>query len=384
MDARPVARSGYEGRVSETSILTPQIVGGATAAELSVIAPTMNERANVARLVDKLAAALEGERWEVIFVDDNSADGTWEAVKEMAQLDPRVRCLRRVGRRGLSGAVVEGFLASSAPFVAAIDADMQHDETLLPRMLAAIRGDCDIVVGSRYLEASGLDQGLSPIRKAGSRLTSALARRALGVEVSDPMAGFFMVRREAVERVAPRLESSGFKVLFDLLACQPTPLRVKELAYSFKERAAGESKMDARVVLEYFGLLAARLSGDLVSPDFLFFLVIGSTGLAVHMLVLALTQRLPLTSAQALAALTAMTSNYLLGNYITYRDRRRSGWRLIRGYIRFCAICALGLAGSVAVATVLHAHGVPRLLAGLVGAGCGAVWNYIVIFIGGG
>ena len=353
--------------------------------ELSVVAPTFNERANVEKLVGKLEATLTGVAWEVIFVDDDSPDGTADLVKALAARDSRVRCIRRVGRRGLAGAVIEGALASAAPYVAVIDADMQHDETLLPRMLAVLRGgETDLVVGSRYLEAAGLQQGLSPIRKAGSQLATALGKRALKADVSDPVSGFFMIRREAVERVAGRLEPGGFKILFDVIASQDAPLRIKELPYAFQAREAGESKMGGRVALEYLGLVAAKLSGDLISPRMVFFGLVGLSGVAVHMGVLwaahAVLARF--AYAQALAALAAMTSNYLVNNAVTYRDRRLKGWRVIAGYLRFCALCSVGLAANVAVAAELNAHGVPWAAAGLIGAGCGAVWNYVSTYLG--
>ncbi|MBV9994716.1 MAG: polyprenol monophosphomannose synthase [Caulobacteraceae bacterium] len=353
--------------------------------ELTVIAPTFNERANVARLVEKLDAALDGERWEVLFVDDNSPDGTAELVKQMAASDSRIRCLRRVGRRGLAGAITEGMLASAAPFVAVIDADLQHDETLLPRMLTTLRaGDCDVVAGSRYLDDAGLAHGLSPIRKWGSQVATALARRALGVEMSDPMGGFFMARREVVERVAHKLSPAGFKLLFDIAACQPEPLRVKEIAYAFKNRTAGESKMDARVVAEYFGLLAARLSGDVISPQLIFFVCVGGAGLVAQMLGLALAHGpLSFARADAVAAFVGATVTYLAGQAAAYRARRRKGLRLLVGYLRFAMLAALGVAGNVALAVTLSAHGVPPLLAGLAGAACGAVWSYAAVAIAG-
>jgi dolichol-phosphate mannosyltransferase len=356
----------------------------APGAELTVVAPTFNESGNVARLVEKLDAALRGVAWEVIFVDDDSPDGTAALVKQIAAADPRVRCLRRVGRRGLAGAVIEGALASAAPYVAVIDADMQHDETLLPRMLNTLRaGDVDLVVGSRYLEAAGLAEGLSPIRKLGSQAATALGRKALKTDVSDPVSGFFMIRREAIDRVAGRLQPSGFKVLFDIIASQPEPLRVKELPYAFQAREAGESKMGGRVALEYLGLVAAKLSGDLISPRMVFFGLVGFSGVLVHMAVLwAAQQALPFAYAQALAAVTAMTSNYFVNNTVTYRDRRLKGWRLLGGYLRFCLLCAVGLAANVAVAAELHAHGLAWPLAGLAGAACGAVWNYVSTYLG--
>ena len=369
---------------SEVTASRPQPRPARAGCELTVVAPTFNERANVARLVDKLEAALRGVAWEVIFVDDDSPDGTAAAVKEIAATDPRVRCLRRVGRRGLAGAVIEGALASAAPFVAVIDADMQHDETLLPRMLASLRGgEVDLVVGSRYLEAAGLAEGLSPIRKLGSRAATALGKKALKAEVSDPVSGFFMIRRECVDRVASRLQPSGFKILFDIIASQPAPLRVEELPYAFQAREAGESKMGGRVALEYLGLVLAKLSGDLISPRLVFFGLVGASGVVVHMAALWAAQRaLPFAWAQGLAAVTAMTSNYLVNNLVTYRDRRLKGWRLLAGYARFCLLCSVGLAANVAVAAELNAHGLDWPLAGLAGAACGAAWNYVSTYLG--
>jgi dolichol-phosphate mannosyltransferase len=359
---------------------------GVAGPDLTVIAPTFNERANIARLVAKLASALEGVRWEVVFVDDDSPDGTAALVKEIARADARVRCIRRVGRRGLAGAVVEGVLSSAAPYVAVIDADMQHDETLLPRMLATLRsGEAELVVGSRYLEASGLEQGLSPIRKLGSQVATALGRKALKTPLSDPVSGFFMARREVVERVASRLEPSGFKILFDIVASQTEPLSVAELPYAFQAREAGESKLDGRVALQYLGLVAAKLSGDLISPRLVFFGLVGLSGVAVQLGVFSLAHgffHVAFVYAQSLAALTAMTSNFFVNNAVTYRDRRLKGWRLAGGYLRFCLLCAIGLAANVALGTELHRHGLDSTLASLAGAGSGAAWNYVSTYLG--
>jgi dolichol-phosphate mannosyltransferase len=191
-----------------------------------------------------------------------------------------------------------------------------------------------------------------------------------------------MIRREAVDRVAEQLEPSGFKILFDIIASQLEPLRVKELPYAFAAREAGESKLDNRVALEYLGLVASKLSRGLFSPRLIFFGLVGLSGVLVHMSVLWAAQGLGFAYAQAMAGVTAMTSNYFINNVITYRDKRLKGWRLLSGYLRFCGLCAIGLVASVGIGSELHAHGVPWPIAGLAGAVSGAAWNYVSTYLG--
>jgi dolichol-phosphate mannosyltransferase len=345
-----------------------------------VVIPTFCERANVAPLIERLRAVLEGQRWQAIFVDDNSPDGTAEAIKAVAAVDPRIACIHRVGRRGLAGAVLEGVMSSAAPFVAVIDADLQHDEALLPRMLEILRaGDADLVIGSRYVGGGAAEAGFGRIRRIGSRLAGAAARVALKADIADAVSGFFMVRREVVERVAPQVSTQGFKVLFDIVASQPAPLRIVELPYAFGARRAGASKLDGRVVLEYLGLVTAKLTGGLVPARALLFFLVGSSGLLVHFLVLygCRAGGLGFGASQAIAAGMAMTSNFLVNNAITYRDRRLRGLGLVIGYFRFCGLCALGFIANLAIAEYVH-HLTPWWwLAAAAGAGFGAVWNYV-------
>jgi len=348
--------------------------------ELTVVIPTFNERENVPPLILRLGKALEGVVWQAIFVDDNSADGTAEVVKAIGARDPRISCLHRIGRRGLAGAVIEGIMASAAPVVAVIDADLQHDETILPRMLKLIQSDAaDLVVGSRYLAPEGAKIGLSPLRLAGSRLATWIARRVLRADVTDPVSGFFMIRRTLFERVGPQLSPQGFKILFDIIASQPKPLRIVETPYVFAERRAGASKLDGRVVIDYLGLILSKFSRGLIPPRALMFGLVGSSGVIVHLAVLALCRSLgfAFVGAQEMAAVIAMTSNFLINNQVTYRDRRLRGLSLLTGYVRFCALCGLGLIANVAIADLVH-HWTPIWwLAGAAGALFGAVWNYV-------
>jgi len=275
--------------------------------ELSIVVPTFNEAANVPLLVAALDAALRGIAWEVIFVDDDSRDGTTDAVRNIGAADARVRCIRRIGRRGLSGASIEGMLSSSAGIVATMDGDLQHDETLLPAMLAQIRSGADVVVASRFAAAASASDGLSATRLKGSQLATQLARRMLGITVSDPMSGFFMMRRPAFERVAPRLSTQGFKILMDILASASEPLKTAELPLRFRPRLHGVSKLDNLVAMEYLSLLLAKASGDRLSMRFVLFGLVGAIGVGVHLLVLkaALAGSLSFVLAQGLAASAA-------------------------------------------------------------------------------
>jgi dolichol-phosphate mannosyltransferase len=347
---------------------------------LSIVVPTFNEQANVATLIERVGKALEGAAWQIIVVDDDSPDGTAEAVKAIAAKDTRVQCLRRVRRRGLAGAVIEGALASAAPFVGVIDGDLQHDETLLPRMLEVLQaGEADLVVASRYVGDNAPVVGLNPVRRLGSRFANWLGRLVLHQHLSDPVSGFFMIRRERLEAVAPRLTTVGFKVLFDLIASQTEPLRIVELPYVFRERVAGGSKLDRRMVIDYLGLLLNKLTGGLIPTRALMFGLVGASGVAVQLAAVKgfLVFGLGFSLAQFAGSMVAMTSNYLINNEVTYRDRRKSGWPLLLGYLKFCALCSIGLAANVAVASEVH-----QLLpiwwpASIAGAAFGALWNYV-------
>ena len=347
-------------------------------AELSVVVPTFRERGNVAELARRLDVALAGVAWEAIFVDDNSPDGTAEAVKEIAARDPRIRCLRRVGRRGLAGACIEGMLSSAAPYVAVIDADLQHDEKVLPDMLAKLRsGEADLVAATRYI-SGGSAASFSQSRGTISRLATKLTHRLVGTPLSDPMSGFFMMRRDRFDEIAPRLSPAGFKILLDIAATAGSRLRIAEQAYRFGERSEGESKFNIQIGVEFLGLLLAKMTGDLVDPRFIFFAIVGSIGLGVHLLVLfaglALTE--PFRAAQVIATLAAMTSNFLLNNELTYRDRRLKGFALVKGFVLFCALCSVGVLANVDLASWLYVERPIWWVAGAIGAAMSVLWNY--------
>ena len=349
--------------------------------ELTVVVPTFNEHDNVVPLIDLLSAALTGLAWEVIFVDDDSPDGTAAAVRDAAQRDPHVRCIQRIGRRGLAGACIEGILASAAPVVAVMDADLQHDETILPQMLQVLRAEnCDLVVGSRYVEGGGVGDWAAHRQKASS-LATRLARLVTKTDIADPMSGFFMLRRMVFERVMRGLSTQGFKILLDILATSATPLRIKEVPFQFRQRVAGESKLDTMVAWEFAMLLADKLIGHIVPVRFALFALIGGLGVFVHMGTLATGLKLfalPFLTAQTIAVIVAMTVNFFLNNLFTYADRRLKGWRMVRGLVSFYVICSLGAVANIGIASYLFAEQQVWWLAGVAGIFVGSVWNYAV------
>jgi len=352
------------------------------AAELAVIIPTLNEYGNVVPMIERLERVLEGIAWEAIFVDDDSIDRTRDAIHAIARRDPRIRSLHRIGRRGLASACIEGALASSAPYIAVIDADMQHDESLLPEMLRILKSEpLDIVIGSRYAEGGGMGE-LSAGRVRISGLATRLGRRILRAEIADPMSGFFMVRRDAFDQAVRKLSGIGFKILMDLFASSPQPLRFKELAYEFRSRSYGSSKLDSLVVWEYVMLVGDKLVGHIIPVRFLSFALVGGIGLIVHLAILGGSLRLlgfSFEMSQAAATLIAMICNFSLNNVLTYRDLRLRGWDFLRGLISFFLVCAAGAVANVGVATVLFDQlAPPWWAAGAAGAVVGAVWNYAV------
>lgn len=352
-------------------------VAAQSGVRLSVILPTYKERGNVEVLVARLDKALSGIAWEAIFVDDDSPDGTAEAAKTLAQKDPRVRCLKRVGRRGLAGACIEGILSSSAPYVAVMDADLQHDETILPKMLARLESDeADLVVGSRYVDggsASSFDQKRGFI----SRFATHLTKSVLGTPVSDPMSGFFAMRRDRFDEVAGNLTPVGFKILLDIVTAAGH-LRVAEEAYTFGTRQEGESKFNVQVGLEFLGLLLAKASGGTLEPRFIFFALVGTSGLIVHLIALklALGSHLSFTRAQAIATFIAMSTNFLFNNNFTYRDRRLRGLSALAGYSLFCIIGGIGAFATVGFATWLYSSEPIWWVAGAAGGIMSVFWNY--------
>ena len=323
--------------------------------ELTVVVPVLNERPNVEPLLRRIADALADVRWELIFVDDGSSDGTAELVSRIAQGDRRVRLVRRFGRRGLASAVIEGVFASTTPVVAVVDGDGQHDESVLPDLYRAVADGADLAVGTRYRSGGSIgdwDAGRARVSSLATRLAAPILKTPL----SDPMSGFFAVRRDVVLAAVPKLSAVGYKILLDLVASSPRSLRVREVPYRFRNREHGNSKLDGAVALEYLELLLDKLVGRFVPVKLIMFGAIGGLGVGVHLAMLGLLLSafaFPFAAAQAGAVLTAMTFNFLLNNRLTYRDRQLRGPAMLRGLLVFCAVCSVGAVANVGIGSLV-------------------------------
>ncbi|MDP3907041.1 glycosyltransferase family 2 protein [Novosphingobium sp.] len=360
---------------------------------LGVVLPTFNERKNLRGMVERLDAALAGVTWEVIVVDDNSPDGTADEARLIAQDDPRVRVIQRIGRRGLSSAAIEGMCATAAPVVAVMDADHQHDPALLPLMLAAIEsGEHDLSYASRFAEGSSTEQWGRPDRVKASNLANRIANKVTGVELSDPMSGYFMLRAEVLRADAHRLSGVGFKILLDILATVDAPLRIKELPMNFAARADGESKLDRTVVFEFLIGLYDKWLGRIIPTRFALFGTVGALGVFVQLGVLWVMLHLvfgerfvygnwsestTFNVANTVAAVIAMTFNFVLNNELTYSDQRLRGLGpVLKGWAQFALTCSLGLLTNIGSAAALKSMGINDVVAVVAGIILGSVWNF--------
>jgi dolichol-phosphate mannosyltransferase len=347
--------------------------------ELSIIVPTFNEVDNARLTYDAVEKALPNVDWELIFVDDDSTDGTLAVLNDLCREKPNARRLHRIGRRGLSSAVVEGFQSCVSPYLAVIDGDLQHDETKLATMLTLLKaGEADLALGSRYVAEGGFGEwGAGRIRV--SKIATAASKLVARQPISDPMSGFFVIKRDALDQCVRRLSLQGYKLLLDIITSYPGKMRISEVAYQFSVREHGQSKLDSTIIMEFIFMLIEKLSGGLLPTRFVLFSAVGASGLLVHFAVLYFFLTIAETSfpiAQAGATLVAMTTNFFINNWFTYFDKRIKGLRLITGLLTFYGVCGLGGMANVGVASYVFGMEYTWWVSGLAGVLIGTVWNY--------
>ena len=349
--------------------------------DLAVVVPTYNERGNVAELIARLDCVLQGIAWEAIFVDDDSPDDTAEVITQVARRDSRIRLIHRIGRRGLASACIEGILATTATYIAVMDGDLQHDEAMLPLMLQKLRAESlDIVVGTRN-SVGGSMGDFGRKRVMLSKLGRRVSHTVCQCDISDPMSGFFLVSRSFFYEVVHHLNGVGFKILVDMLSSAERPVRLAEVGYTFRMRRHGVSKLDVNTAIEYLFLVIDKLTGRLVPIRFVAFSLVGATGVATHLLFMAVLLfglHWRFIPAQIAATYLAMTENFFLNNLVTWRDRKLRGLRLIYGLCSFLIACSFGAWANVVFSRALHDQGAPWYLAGIAGILLSSVWNYSI------
>ena len=353
---------------------------------LSIVIPTFNEKENISRILEKLNKTLKGVKHEIIFVDDNSPDGTSKEIRSFAKNSTKIHLIHRIGRRGLSGAIIEGVFSSNYELVAVMDCDLQHDDTKLLDMidLFSRTASLDVVIGSRFTETGEIsDKAFSKIRELGSKITTLLIKKILNIKSTDPLSGYFMVKKQTFLRHADSLQTQGFKILADFLATSGKEIEVKEIGYKFKNRMAGESKMSFLTALELIGLVVSQVLRGRVSIRFILFCMVGLSGIIVQLFITGFAMLLinQFPTSQTLGIIAAMTSNYFLNNYITFQERRLKSLDLIRGLFSFYLICSLGAFANIAVATYVFGFSSNWLISSFIGALFGAVWNFTLTSI---
>ena len=347
--------------------------------DLAVVIPTFMERENVDEFLVRLEFALEGLQWEAIFVDDDSPDDTAALVRSHALRDPRIRLLHRIGRRGLSSACIEGMLSTTADSIAVMDADMQHDEAILPAMFARLRNEgLDVVVATRNGQGGSMG-GFCRNRIRLSCLGRSISQVICQCKLSDPMSGYFVVDSRFFQSVVRKLHGGGFKILVDMLSSAAHPVRLAEVGYSFRDRRHGESKLDLNVAVEYLLLVIDKLTHGVIPIRVASFAVVGLAGIVTHLVCLTtlmLGFHWRFIEAQVAATFVAMTENFFLNNIVTWHDRSLRGLRLVTGLATFCVACSFGAWSNALFARALLRSGAAWYIAGAAGILLSSVWNY--------
>ncbi len=344
---------------------------------VSIILPTYNEKENIPRIIERLSKVLNECGHEIVVVDDNSPDGTWKIARQLSREHENLRCIRRIDRKGLGSAVMEGFLLGRGEYLLVTDADMQHDLELIPEMLKAAKQH-DVVIGSRYMAQKQVEDW-TPWRERFSRWGTLLSRKATDYAVTDPLSGFFLIRRELVDEIAPRIEGYGFKVLLEILIRIPG-LRVKELPYRFRMRKYGQSKIDPDTLLHFLDLLLLKTPVSWVKTRFIRYALIGSVGVGIHLFCVWFfyvkwNWAFPWTVLVAIQV--SLLSNYTWNNLWTFQELRFKEWKWWTGWLRYNLACSIGSLYNIIISSYLVADGIGWVWASLFGISVGISWNYL-------
>jgi dolichol-phosphate mannosyltransferase len=361
----------------------------------SLVIPTFNERENLRALVAKLTSILDAtapNQYELIVVDDDSPDETWQVGLELAQTYPQVRVMRRVGEKGLSSAVIRGWQVAQGEILGVIDADLQHPPQVLLDLIAKVQGGADLAVGSRHVEGGGVSEW-SIIRRflsRGAQVLGLLILPNVVGRVSDPMSGYFVCRRAAIADT--ELNPRGYKILLEVIGRGEVEV-IDEAGYVFQERTAGASKVTWKQYIDYIHhLLRLRSRGrigkirrNFPAKAFFRFALVGLSGVFVDMAVLYLLHTglgLPLTRSKILAAEVAILNNFIWNDLWTFAaiSRSQKGWGArFKRFLKFNMICLAGLVLNVLALNLIYNLIFGQrwaYVANLIAIGLVTVWNF--------
>ena len=349
---------------------------------LSIILPTYNESSNIERVINELLTLNTRHKIEIIVVDDDSPDGTSEIVREKAQVEQRIKLIRRVGRSGLASAIKEGLFDASGEYAVVMDSDGQHETKAIINTITYLEKDIDIVVGSRFHHDAQI-KGLSKKRTRGSILANRAARISLGghyTDLTDYMSGFFAIKHDKLLPYIRKVDVEGFKFLFELLAVSKGNLKTKEIPLSFQERNFGKSKLDIAIFWDFLISVLHTITLRILPRRAISFGLVGCTGIVVQLSVTFLIMNLgrqDFTTALPAAVTLAACSNYLINNALTFRHRRLKGKQLINGLGKFLIVSSLPIIANIGLASAAY----PYLsnnsnLAQIVGILVAFIWNY--------
>ncbi len=347
--------------------------------QLSIIVPTKNEEHNIELLINKLFNVCSNIHFEIIFVDDSS-DNTCKVIQKFQNQYDNIQLIHRDNATGLSSAVIVGMGNVNSDYICVMDADLQHDEAIIPTMLNIAEIDKkNIVIATRYNQAGNLS-AFSPIRKCISYIATQLAEFLLPIKVSDPMSGFFLIHREVYLSARDKLSGIGFKILLDLIFSSDIKLHYSEVSYKFGKREFGKSKLNFEVILDYLLLLIYHKLHIHIPKTYIYFAICGAIGAIIHyitFMIQFLYFDLPIFNAHVVSAFMAILVNYNLNNFITFK-KKRGVKSPAKSFIAFLIISLFGILISGSITEKLYNLSGLWLLASVFGVIMASVWNYVL------
>lgn len=349
------------------------------AMNISIVIPTFNESQNITSLIDEIKSILDGINFEIIVVDDNSPDDTHKIIKDyiLKNNSTNISCINRTWKKGLSSAVVEGIGLSNKDYICVMDGDGQHDPKNILHMLDVFNiEDIDLIIGSRFLE-NRFSKNLSKKRNFLSEAGIKLCQFFLNKKVTDPLSGFFIVKRRDIEIFKTALYKDGFKILFDYLMLAK-PEKIYEIQINFRKRLHGASKLNLSTIFSLLGQVIENKTRSLIPGSFVIFSLVGLSGVFIHLsllnIILLITNNF--IYSNVIGVLGAMTSNYLLNNYFTFHNIHNTLASRLMGLIKYSVTNSVPIFANIGIASQLYLNNFTLYFSVFSGLFAGLVLNY--------